>query len=179
MMSNVVSILGYGAVGLGLLLAILAYRLLLSGTVNERPVYVFEGFCLTLVIIGAFLQYSSNSATAAQNQALQSDLQSTKESLTSEKAKSQSAELSLANAKSTIGGLAASTRTAFPDADKLAVSVGRISSLIAQSCGGGDHGNDPANAEEIRNIANDASQRIASAKSNIDNVTQRAQAGSN
>jgi hypothetical protein len=56
--SSVASILGYGAIGLGFLLALLAYRLLGKPGIKERPIYVFEVFCLVLVLVGAFLQYS-------------------------------------------------------------------------------------------------------------------------
>jgi hypothetical protein len=70
------SILGYGAIGLGFLLAFFAYRLLGRPNIKERPIYVFEIFCLALVLIGAALQYASMNATAnsSQNQALQAEL---------------------------------------------------------------------------------------------------------
>ena len=58
------SILGYGAIGLGFLLAFFAYRLLGRPNIKERPIYVFEIFCLALVLIGAALQYASMNATA-------------------------------------------------------------------------------------------------------------------
>ena len=47
------SILGYGAIGLGFLLAFFAYRLLGRPNIKERPIYVFEIFCLALVLITA------------------------------------------------------------------------------------------------------------------------------
>lgn len=56
--SSVASILGYGAIGLGFLLAFLAYKLLGKPGIKEQPIYVFEAFCLVLVLVGAFLQYS-------------------------------------------------------------------------------------------------------------------------
>ena len=56
--SSIASILGYGAIGLGFLLAFLAYRLRGKPGIKERPIYVFEAFCLALVLVAAFLQYS-------------------------------------------------------------------------------------------------------------------------
>jgi hypothetical protein len=41
------SILGYGAIGLGFLLAVLAYRLLRKGNVKDTQIYVFEVFALS------------------------------------------------------------------------------------------------------------------------------------
>ena len=51
---DVVSILSLGAIGLGFLLAYLAYRLLAGGQTNERTIYVFMVFCLTLVAVRCF-----------------------------------------------------------------------------------------------------------------------------
>src|SRR5260370_31206547 len=53
-------ILSYGAIGLGFLLAILAYRLLRAHPGKERPIYVFMGFCIVLVLIGSILQYATD-----------------------------------------------------------------------------------------------------------------------
>lgn len=70
-MSYASSILSYGAIGLGFLLAWLAYRLLLKeqGLVKPRSsilssIYMFEGFAIVLVIIGAILEYTNNAAKA-------------------------------------------------------------------------------------------------------------------
>jgi hypothetical protein len=59
-MTDIGSILGYGAIGLGFLLALLAYRLLAAGKARERPVYIYMVFCLALLGVGATLQYSDN-----------------------------------------------------------------------------------------------------------------------
>ncbi|MDA9499545.1 hypothetical protein XI05_19190 [Bradyrhizobium sp. CCBAU 11357] len=63
--------MSYGAIGLGFLLAWLAYRLLLKeqGMVKPRSsilssIYMFEGFAVVLVIIGAILEYTNNVAKA-------------------------------------------------------------------------------------------------------------------
>jgi hypothetical protein len=169
-MPNAASILGYGAIGLGFLLAVLAYRLLREGHLNERPIYVFEGFCLALVIIGALLQYSSSAATAADNQSLQSELQKTKETLSAALMRAQSAESGQATARAEIKSLVAAIQVVFPDADKLSASVSSITNLVTQSCSGGPHGDDPLHAGEIRSISADASKRIASAETAIANI---------
>jgi hypothetical protein len=67
---NIASILGFGAIGLGFLLALLAYRLLATGQARERPVYIYMAFCLALLGVGAFLQYSDNRSLAAAQTAL-------------------------------------------------------------------------------------------------------------
>ena len=54
---DIVSILSLGTVGLGFLLAFLAFRLLSNGKSNERPIYIFMIFCLVLVAVGAALQF--------------------------------------------------------------------------------------------------------------------------
>ncbi len=169
-MANAASILGYGAIGLGFLLAVLAYRLLRAGHINERPIYVFEGFCLVLVIIGAVLQYSSGSATTTQNSNLQAELQRTKDLLTAATARAQSAESSLASAKALVKGLTTAIEGAFPNAGQLVTSVNSIPNLVTQSCSGGPHGTDPLHANEIRAISADASNRIASARTAISNI---------
>ncbi|UWQ95478.1 hypothetical protein K3728_17685 [Rhodobacteraceae bacterium M385] len=56
---NVLSILGYGAIGLGFLLAFLAYRLLSTERTNNQPLYVFMAFCLVLFFGGVWLQFLS------------------------------------------------------------------------------------------------------------------------
>ena len=57
---DIVAILGFGAIGLGFLLAFLTYQLLRRERKNNRPIYVFQFFCFMLVLIGAFLQYASS-----------------------------------------------------------------------------------------------------------------------
>lgn len=60
---DVVSILGLGAIGLGFLLAFLTYRLLATERTNNRPIYVFQFFCFALVLVGAWLQFSSTAGS--------------------------------------------------------------------------------------------------------------------
>jgi hypothetical protein len=57
---DIVSILSLGAIGLGFLLAFLAYRLLATGQARERPVYIYMIFCLSLLGVGASLQYTDS-----------------------------------------------------------------------------------------------------------------------
>jgi len=57
---DIVAILGVGAIGLGLLLALLAYRLLAKSNGRERPLYIFMVSCLILLGVGAALLYSNN-----------------------------------------------------------------------------------------------------------------------
>ena len=52
---DIASILGFGAIGLGFLLAFLAYRLLATGEARERPIYIYMAFCLALLGVGAAL----------------------------------------------------------------------------------------------------------------------------
>jgi hypothetical protein len=57
---DIVAILGVGAIGLGLLLALLAYRLLAEPNGRERPIYIFMVFCLVLLGVGTALLYNNN-----------------------------------------------------------------------------------------------------------------------
>jgi hypothetical protein len=84
------SILGAGAIGLGFLLAYLTYRLLRAppqpnGPRNNAPIYAFEVFCFALVIVGAFLQWASNTDNVAtlrdQNKELEGELRIAKDNL--------------------------------------------------------------------------------------------------
>jgi hypothetical protein len=70
---DIVSILGLGAIGLGFLLAYLAYRLLAKNQIRERPLYIFMAFCLVLVGVGAALQFA-DSRTKASLEATRSAL---------------------------------------------------------------------------------------------------------
>jgi hypothetical protein len=65
---DIASILGFGAIGLGFLLALLAYRLLATGEARERPVYIYMVFCLALLGVGAALQWSDNGYKTALEQ---------------------------------------------------------------------------------------------------------------
>jgi len=50
------SILSFGTIGLGFLLAFLAYQLLSKPDTQKGSVYVFMFFCVVLVVIGAVIQ---------------------------------------------------------------------------------------------------------------------------
>lgn len=124
MWQSVASILGYGAIGLGFLLAVLTYRLLRKGPENNTPIYVYEVFCFALVIVGAFLQWSSNNISAgalmSQIDTLQSqlkeakgalskaqlDLDSTKDNLNRAQTQAKSAESQLDTLKDASNKLA-------------------------------------------------------------------------
>src|ERR1700740_1849501 len=94
---DIASILGFGAIGLGFLLAVLAYRLLANSQQKERPIYIFMVFCLALLGVGAALQYTDSSSKAALAQTTK-DLDSVKE-------QHKGAEKDLAEAKRQIGDL--------------------------------------------------------------------------
>jgi hypothetical protein len=57
---DVMAILGVGALGLGLLLAILAYRLLAQSNGKQPPIYFFMASCLVFLGVGAALLYGNN-----------------------------------------------------------------------------------------------------------------------
>jgi hypothetical protein len=154
-MPNPASVLSYGAIGLGFLLALLAYRLLLREQAQKEPrppilraVYYFEVFCIVLVILGALLQFSNSNSKAI--------------------AASMSEENNRLRAE--IRNIVTEISTAFPDADKLSMSVATIVPLVTNHCPGGHSGIDGFHADEIRSISADASKRIASAQSTLANI---------
>lgn len=55
----ILQILGLGAIGLGFLLAVLAYKLLAANPANRGSIYIFMAFCLVIMGTGAFLQYAA------------------------------------------------------------------------------------------------------------------------
>ena len=75
-------ILSYGAIGLGFLLAVLSYWLLRGNPDKRGPIYIFMLFCLILVAIGAWLQYTADSNRTAAAEA-QMDLQKMRASMKS------------------------------------------------------------------------------------------------
>jgi hypothetical protein len=78
---NITSILGFGAIGLGFLLALFAYRLLAKGVTRERPFYIYLAFCLALLGVGAALQYSDNTAKS-ENKRLEDSMKAIVDALT-------------------------------------------------------------------------------------------------
>jgi outer membrane murein-binding lipoprotein Lpp len=143
-----------GAVGLGFLLAILAYNLLKQQRPDNMPIYVFEVFCFGLVLVGALLQYSAGSSaskidglqskvTALQTDlnaamsnltAAQAELQATKNNLAAALQKSQSLESSLNGLQQAMARISAKV----PDAIKNLESVNGI--LTGNYCEGGASG---------------------------------------
>jgi len=184
-MSDVASILGYGAIGLGFLLAILAYRLLSAGKASERPIYVFEVFCLALVIIGALLQYSSSDArgtaasATAQNQALQADLkaareslsaaqaglQSTSENLSAVLARAQTAESRVAAAWQVMNGIAVMV----PDS---VTKLQQVNGVLTNggACNGGRSGEPLPHGSEMATLSSAVMNNLAAAKSSIEGI---------
>jgi hypothetical protein len=57
---DIVSISGVGAIGLGLLLMLLAYRLLARPNGRQRPIYIIMASCLVLLGVGASTLLYSN-----------------------------------------------------------------------------------------------------------------------
>ena len=129
-------ILSYGAIGLGFLLAVLSYWLLRGNPDKRGPIYIFMLFCLILVAIGAWLQYTADSNRTAAAEA-QMDLQKMRASM-----------------KSIVSALQ-------PLAKPLQDTSAHVSD--GQVCGGGGHGIPLPNANlDVNRIAT-ALQGIAAA----------------
>jgi len=186
---DIASILGFGAIGLGFLLAFLAYRLLATGGARERPVYVYMAFCLALLGVGAALQYSDNLNKTALEQktkdydnlkaqgdttaknliSAQSNLTETQDKLSSTLTSLAAAQAALNSAKSENKRLADSMKaivdTLTPTARPLQEVQGLITGL---ACSGGAHG-------EAMNGGAEAGGKIAGALSQISAATKIAQ----
>jgi hypothetical protein len=165
-------ILGYGAIGLGLLLAVLTYNLLKNPSLKERPIYVFQAFCLALVVIGAWLQYTNNSSAADASLALQKELTAVKERLTSADAKASEmqnravlAENRLSTAVQVMNAIASS----------VPMSISKLQSvnskLTGDSCPGGAHGIGVPGGSQTAALSTAVMNDLAAAKSSIDNFT--------
>jgi hypothetical protein len=159
---DIVSILGFGAIGLGFLLAFLAYRLLATGKAQERPVYVYMAFCLSLLAVGAALQYSDNryrtaldqknkdyDALKAQYDSTAKNLINSQTSLTENQDKRSSALTSLASAQAALSSETSANKRM---ADSMKAIVDALTPTVkplqetetavtsAGACGGGGHG---------------------------------------
>lgn len=121
--STPAEILGFGAIGLGFLLAVLAYFLLRKDRPTYTPIYVFLVFNFGLVLVGAWLQYIGNTSTAE----CRAELQKTKSELAAVQASLASAH----NAMTQIAGT-------IPQSIKDLQAVNSI--LTGLSCSGGMQG---------------------------------------
>jgi len=183
---DILSILGLGAIGLGFLLAFLAYRLLATERTNNRPVYVYQVFCLALVLIGAWLQYSSNTSSQTVLD-LQSKTQGLQEELVAYKFRLPELQDELNTAKLDV---AAGKQMAEQLGEKLARSIAvmeKIASMVPESiqnlqavnailtgnsCSGG-RGGEPiwgGNGTEMAKLSTIVISNLASAKSSIESV---------
>lgn len=158
---DIASILGFGAIGLGFLLAFLAYRLLATNEARERPVYIYMAFCLALLGVGAALQYSDNHYKAALEQknkdyeslraqldataknliAAQATLSENQEKLSSTLTSLAAAQAAVNNAKGEnkrlADGMKAIVETLAPTTGPLREVQGAVTGL---ACSGGAHG---------------------------------------
>jgi hypothetical protein len=187
---DIASILGFGAIGLGFLLAFLAYRLLAGGEARERPVYIYMAFCLALLGVGAALQYSDSRYKTALEQktrdydnlkalyetqatnliAAQNNLTETQGKLSSTLALLASAQTSLGNANSQNKKMADSMKAIV---DTLAATTGPLQAAAGHVtagtvCPGGPHG------EPLPN-GNVDGANISSAQANIASAAKIAQ----
>jgi hypothetical protein len=186
---DIASILGFGAIGLGFLLAFLAYRLLATNDARERPVYIYMVFCLALLGVGAALQYSDNryktaleqktkdydslkaqyDATAKNLVGSQNNLTETQDKLSSTLTSLAAAQTALNNSKSESKRLADSMKaiveTLAPTTAPLQQVQGVVTGL---ACSGGAHG-------EPMNGGAEYGQKISGALSQISAATKIAQ----
>jgi ElaB/YqjD/DUF883 family membrane-anchored ribosome-binding protein len=151
---NITSVLGYGAIGLGFLLALLTYNLLKRPQTSYTHIYVYESFCFALVLVGAALQYfASNSAATidslqqevkslhaelntarATGSAAVTELQTTKGKLDSAMQSAQSSDANLTKAYEVMVGIAKAAPTSIANLQE----VNRV--LTGNYCSGGHDG---------------------------------------
>lgn len=151
---NVASILGYGAIGLGFLLALLTYNLLKQPQANYTHIYVYEFFCFALVLVGAALQYSTNNGDSTihdlqkqvkslqndlntasnSNSAVTKELQATQNKLASATQRADSAEANLTKAYEVMVDIAKAAPTSIANLQE----VNRV--LTGNYCSGGSNG---------------------------------------
>jgi hypothetical protein len=177
-MPNAASILGYGAIGLGFLLAWLAYRLLLQEQRVREPranilksIYFFECFCVVLVLFGAVLQYFDNTnrsnAFVLSNKitALESELQSTKSNISGLQTRAESAgqcEAKLAEYASINLKLFQSITNSTSIVAKVQADLVKQNSLaVNDSCSGGPNGIPTNHSAEITSLNTSISSDVA------------------
>ena len=151
-------ILGYGAIGLGFLLAVLAYRLLSRENFRERPIYVYLVFCLLLVIVGSTLQYvaakDNTVAVLEREKQLTLDLEATKKQLAEAVEKQQTAQNEANRYKSDLSRLVDAV------AGSLAIFKGEVTGnmfdlnnfAVNDSCPGGGNGVPSNHSGDIQRV---------------------------
>jgi len=180
-MSNAASILGYGAIGLGFLLAYLAYRLLLKEQSRDitrdsilRAIYIFEAFCVVLVVLGSVLQYSNNEDKAMagsvsdKNKTIYAELESTKESLAAAQRRVQAAgacETSLGAYTSVYSRQSDAIKNANAIVDKVLGALSRQNDFaVNDSCSGGPHGIPTNHSADIQKLNASISSDVANVR---------------
>jgi hypothetical protein len=178
---SITSILGYGAIGLGFLLAYLAYRLLLQeqGTKTPRPeilkaIYLFECFCVVLVVLGSILQYSANEDKAKaellseKNRALDNDLKFTKDNLAAAQLLAKAADVCETKLQD-VASIVAAQRKAIENSTTMIDGV--LTALVTQnklaindSCPDGEHGGPSSHGGEITGLNTSISSDVAKIK---------------
>jgi hypothetical protein len=188
-MSYATSILSYGAIGLGFLLAWLAYRLLQKEQAVATPrqsilrsVYVFECFAVVLVIIGAILEYTNNeakagaSATSTENTSLRAELKATKDKFEVADKRAQAGDQCEAKFKQ-YAAIATNQNKAINDAastiQKILKDLAAQNALaVADSCPGGAHGVPSNHAGEITALNTQISADVATVKGTLGSVAE-------
>lgn len=188
-MSYATSILSYGAIGLGFLLAWLAYRLLQKEQGVHTPrlsilrsIYVFECFSIVLVIIGAVLEYTNNEAragaftTSTENTSLRAELKATKDKWEVADKRAQAGDQCEAKLKQ-YAAIATSQNKAINDAastiQKILKDLASQNALaVADSCPGGAHGVPSSHAGEITSLNTQISADVAAVKGTLRSVAE-------
>ncbi|WP_439366008.1 hypothetical protein ACNJYD_08780 [Bradyrhizobium sp. DASA03005] len=159
-MSYASSILSYGAIGLGFLLAWLAYRLLLKeqGMVKPRSsilssIYMFEGFAIVLVIIGAILEYTNNVAKAGAFTTSSGNAATSTQYASIAASQSRAIKDAASNVEKILQDLAAQNKLAVED-----------------SCPGGSNGVPSNHAGEITSLNTKISADVAAIKGTLGSV---------
>lgn len=180
-MPNAASILGYGAIGLGFLLAYLAYRLLLKEQTQSVPrdtilrsIYIFEIFCVFLVILGAILQFtnSADKSSAAslldKNKGLESELTSTKDSLAAAQVRVKGADVCKSKLTQVTSVNSAQRDTimgAMAIIDKVLKDLSAQNNFaINDGCSGGPHGIASSHSGDITALNNSITSEVANIK---------------
>lgn len=129
---DVLSALSYGIIGLGAILAVLAFYLLYQSRDNPTPIYVFMVFSIAILIAGlAFELNRHNQNSDASEKITQLEATVKQQSLLLERDKAK-----FGTVASVLNGTVA----------PFEAEVGFITNL---PCGGDGHGRNPARADEV------------------------------
>jgi hypothetical protein len=178
-MDSIVAILNLGVVGLGFLLAVLAYRLLVNPNLAPKTaanVKWFLAFSLAIVLLGwgsEWLRRSydveavSDDVIALTTQVDQ--LKSSNGELAQQIGilREASGRLMTSSQASSVTDAAAANRSAKD-------YIGRIPELVERSCPGGSNGQNPANYPRVLNAANAARGQLDIVQSALDVCSQLA-----